>query len=333
MLQPNTLPLPAIPEGWQALHHSILPDGTLAVVVTDVDLASEWSRLSAADGQADPPSRINELTKLGWARLLTGGVGGWQEGPGFPLETPHPIFSRFADGRWLVVGSRTRSEPNARIFAADGALLERFLLGDGIDHIVIDNADRIWVGWFDEGMFGNRGWQVPGHEWPPSSNGVACFTADGALAELPVWPEKAGMIADCYALTPAGSGVWASPYTEFPLVRFVPGKPVRWWRSQLAGPKAIAINGTYALVAGGYGDDAARLVLVQLGGTGNGEDAAPLATWRMPLRPAPPSQNDWSPVWERPALLTGRDDTLHLVDDSKWYQWRVADSIAALANA
>ena len=214
------------------------------------------------------------------------------------------------------------------MFAPDGALLARFMLGDGIEHIAIDSADRIWVGWFDEGMFGQE-WSVPGLEWPPCSNGVACFAPDGSVVDVPAWPKEAGIIADCYALTPTGSGVWTSPYTDFPLVRFVPGKPTRWWRSEIAGPKAIAVEGTHALVAGGYRDDAAQLVLIKLEGPGNGEEAIPIATWRMPLRPAPPAKNEWAPVWERPALLTGRGDTLHLIDDGKWFQWRVADAVAA----
>jgi hypothetical protein len=44
---------------------------------------------------------------------------------------------------------------------------------------------------------------------------------------------------------------------------------------------------------------------------GNGEDAVPLATWRMPLRAARPAQNDWAPLWEQPALLAGRGETLY----------------------
>ncbi|MDH7975731.1 hypothetical protein QH494_26390 [Sphingomonas sp. AR_OL41] len=321
--------LSPIQTGWQALHHAILADGTLAVVVTDVDLAKEWMRIYASNGQIAPPSRIDRLTKSGRAQLLTWGADGWQDGPIFPLETPHPRVDRFSDGRWLMVGSRTRRKPNARVISSDGALLGRFMLGDGIEHIAIDSADRIWVGWFDEGMFGG-GWSVPGMEWPPSSNGVACFAPDGSVVEVPSWPEEAGMIADCYVLTPAGSGVWTSPYTDFPLVRFVPGEPARWWRNELAGPKAIAVDATYALVAGGYRDDAARLALVHLDEPGSGQPAVPLATWRMPLRPAPPPLNDWAPVWETPSLLTGRDSTLHLIDDGKWHQWRVADAVAAL---
>lgn len=329
-MSPHTTSLLSpIPNGWQALHHAILADGTLAVAVTDVDLASEWKRIFASDGELAPPSRIDRLAINGRACMLTWDADGWRNGPTFSLETPHPLVDRFADGRWLVVGARTRGELNARVLAPDGALLGRFMLGDGIEHIAVDNADRIWVGWFDEGMF-SKEWSVPGFEWPPSSNGVACFTPDGSVVDVPSWPEEAGSIADCYALTPAGSGVWASPYTEFPLVRFVPGKPTRWWRSKLAGTRAIAVDGAHALVAGGYGDDAARLALIKLEEPGNGHEAVPLATWRMPLRWAPSSQNEWAPVWEAPALLTGRGSSLHLVDHGRWHQWRVADAVSAL---
>jgi len=331
MLPYTTSLLSPISTGWQPLRHAILSDGTLAVAATDVDLASEWARIFASDGPVDSPSRIDRLVQSGCAYLTTWGPEGWQNGPTFPLETPHPLVDRFTDGRWLVVGSRTRGEPNARVLAPDGALLARFMLGDGIEHVAIDSADRIWVGWFDEGIFG-EGWSLPGLESSPSSNGIACFAADGSVVDVPPWPKEAGFIADCYALTPTGSGVWTSPYTDFPLVRFVPGKPTRWWRSELAGPKAIAVDGAHALVAGGYGDDAARLALIQLEEPGNGEEAVPLATWRMPLRSAPPAQNDWAPVWASPALLTGHGSTLHLVDDSTWHQWRVADAVGALGD-
>ena len=160
-------------------------------------------------------------------------------------------------------------------------------------------------------------------EWPPSSNGVACFTPDGSIVDVPTWPEEAGFIADCYALTPAGSGAWASPYTDFPLVRFVPGKATRWWRNEFAGAKAIAIDGNHMLLAGGYGSDAARLALVELDQRGSGEAAATLATWQMPLRLAGS---------EKSMLLTGRSDTLHLIDGDRWHQWRVGDAVTALAH-
>lgn len=320
--------LPTLNPNWQPVTYTVFADGTLAVLTADGDLAGEHQRIRAAfqtSVSPDPPSRLIELGAIGTARIWTLTEGGWIERATFPLETPFPQFDRLSDGLWLVAASRSRGEPNARVLAPDGLVLDRLTLGDGIEHLAIDAEDRIWIGWFDEGMFGNDGWQVPGLEWPPSSNGVACFANDGAVFPLPIWPAEAGMIADCYALNVMGPGAWACPYTEFPLVHFVPGKPVRWWRNTLAGPRAIAIEGKHALLAGGYGEEASRLVLVELGEPGLGEEAAVLATWVLPLRRLPPSDNEWAPVWGDPSLLTGRGDTLHLVDDGVWYRWRVRD--------
>lgn len=103
----------------------------------------------------------------------------------------------------------------------------------------------------------------------------------------------------------------------------MPSLAARWWRNELVGAKAIAIDGNHILLAGGYGSDAARLALIELDQRGSGEAAVPLATWQMPLRLAGP---------ERPTLLTGRGDTLHLIDGDKWHRWRVDDAISALAH-
>ena len=210
------------------------------------------------------------------------------------------------------MGTRALADANARVLDADGRVLGRFMLGDGIEHVAIDAADRIWVGWFDQGMFGNNDWRVPGQEWAPSSNGVACFADDGTLLPLPTWPEEAGSIVDCYAMNAMGHGAWTCPYKHFPLVHFVPGNPTHWWRNGVAGPKAIAIDGSHALLAGGYGGEANRVALVSLDGTGRGEAARQLANWSLPMRPRK-AASEWEPVWERPTLLAGRGDVLHLV--------------------
>ena len=160
------------------------------------------------------------------------------------------------------------------MLAPDGVVLDRLTIGDEIEHVAIDAEDRVRVGWFDEGMVGNDGWRVPGQEWSPSSNGVARFTADGVLLPLPGWPVEAGTIADCYALNVVGASAWACPYNKFPLVRFVPGEPARWWRTNIRGSKAIAVDGKHALLAGGYQKEANRLALVDLVENGVGEQAS-----------------------------------------------------------
>jgi hypothetical protein len=317
----------SLPVGWQPVSRAILADGTLAVLGADVDLDSEHRRIHAAllaSVAPDPPSRIRELAASATARIWIAGPTGWTGGPTFPLETPFPIIDRFGDGRWLVVGARTSVGPNARVLSADGTVLGRFMLGDGIEHVVIDQSNCIWVAWFDEGVFGNEDWRIPGQEWPPANNGVACFAEDGALLELPIWPDEMGSVADCYALNTIGDGSWSCPYLDFPLVHCVPGKPIRWWRNGVTAPEAIAIDGSYVLLAGGYTGEANRLALVSLVGAGGGEHTQEIASWSLPMRPRT-AANEWEPVWEHPTLLVGRGDAIHLVDNDVWRVWRVAD--------
>jgi hypothetical protein len=322
--------LASLTQGWQPVSHAILADGVLAVIGADVDLEDEHRRLHAAwasSSPLDPPSQVFELAASGAARIWIAAPAGWTEGPIFPLENPFPNIDRFADGRWLVVGARTRGGANARVIGADGGELDRFMLGDGIEQVAIDQSDRIWVGWFDEGVFGNESWRVPGQEWPPSGHGLACFADDGALLMAPSWPSEAGYVADCYALNAVGRGAWSCPYMDFPLFHCVPDQPVRWWRNPVPGARAMAVDGARVLLAGGYGVEANRLVLLGLHGIGRGEDAREIASWSLPLHPRA-AANEWEPVWEPPTLLVGRGDAMHLIDGGVWRTWRVGDLTA-----
>lgn len=321
--------LPTLISGWQSVCYNVLADGTLAVLVTDADITGEQQRLEATDQAGSRPessSNMAELIAHANAQIWTAIANGpWMVGPSFPLETAYPQFARFGDGRWLIVATRTQDEPNARVLGSDGDLLARFMLGDGIEHIAIDTEERIWVGWFDQGIFGNRGWSLADHEWPPSSNGIGRFTDDGDVLPLPAWPTGVGPIDDCYALSVIGASAWVCPYMNFPLMHLVPGGKPRWWRSRVSGAEAIAIDGDYAVLAGGYTADANRLALIAIRGSGAGEYAPLRATWRLPLRRLPPSESTPGRVWHRPDLLTGCDDTIHLVDDGTWYRWRIQD--------
>lgn len=52
-------------------------------------------------------------------------------------------------------------EQNARVFGRDGSLIREFCLGDGIGNISVTEDNHIWCGYFDEGIFGNYGWDIP----------------------------------------------------------------------------------------------------------------------------------------------------------------------------
>ena len=321
-----------------------LSDGSLGLLYADADLADAWLRQLAGDTLVVSGKTLSRPFEL--AASARGLIRRWngRELAGhceFPLETPLPLFDRFPDGRWLVVGSRSIGGPNARALTEDGALISRFFLGDGIEHVGIDADHQIWVGWFDEGVFGNGDWKGD-WEWPPSSQGIACFSSDGVPLAPIVIPKDSGGVADCYAMNVGAGGNWFVPYTEFPILNLERERPARWWKSDqrgwwkadLSGARALAVDGAHALVAGGSGRASHILRLVSLDGQGNGERAEVIATWFLPLHKRKPLAGEAAEVaayhvWEQPSLLSGRGDTLHLIQGPEWRQWRVSDALNA----
>lgn len=333
ILKGTEVALSPLPAGWQLVTAAVLADGKLALLATDVDLTHEWRR----DAKGLVLGKPDEVAARAKARVWCFDGERLLDGPSFALESPLPCVDRFDDGRWLVVARRTGSD-NARLLAPDGQLLARFMLGDGIAHVGVDHHNRIWVGWFDEGVSGNDGWRVPNEEWPPSSQSIGLFSADGDYKGLPAFPKSLEIIADCYALNIAGDGAWACSYKDFPLSQWQPNGPVRWWSNENAGPSALAVSNGNALLAGGYGSDANRLALVTLDEEGQGGAARTVATWRLPLMPRLPQQNEHPDIakhhpWQHPTLLAGRGDTIHLVVDGTWHRWRVSDALIAASSS
>ncbi|WP_186579517.1 hypothetical protein [Aquibacillus kalidii] len=102
----------------------------------------------------------------------------------------------FSDGTILIVQVRCSKdgndiERNARRYNPNGQLIEAFTLGDGIEHVQIDDKDTIWVSYFDEGIFGTSEW-----EYPMGSDGLIAYTIGGDK----LWGASQYGIIDCYAL-------------------------------------------------------------------------------------------------------------------------------------
>jgi hypothetical protein len=75
----------------------------------------------------------------------------------------HPHVQPLPDGGVLLVGARCRwrdgaAESNAATYDAEGELLREGVLGDGIEDVQTTPSGEIWVSYFDEGVYGNRGW-------------------------------------------------------------------------------------------------------------------------------------------------------------------------------
>ena len=64
-----------------------------------------------------------------------------------------------------MASARSDGSVNARVLDQSGSELRRLGLGDCIEHIKIDESGLIWVGWFDQGVIGNKKWSYPGYRW------------------------------------------------------------------------------------------------------------------------------------------------------------------------
>jgi hypothetical protein len=160
------------------------------------------------------------------------------------------------------------AEQNAVLVDEDGQVRRRLTLGDGIADLRTTADDSIWASYFDEGVFGNYGWNSPGPR-PIGAAGLVRF--DGSGEPRGAYDAAAAGtddICDAYALNVEPDGtVWVYFYTEFPIVRWRAGQYTRW-ACGLGGARAIAVRDDRALLVGNYDKPAlARTVQLRSDGT------------------------------------------------------------------
>ncbi len=139
-------------------------------------------------------------------------------------------------------------DKNGRVYSSNGELVREILLGDGIQHVQTTPTGMIWTSFFDEGVFGNRGWNNP----VGSSGRVAWYSHGSKLHEFHP-ADGLDSICDCYALNvESDSSTWLYYYTEFPLVHLRDHQIESHWRMPIAGSGAFAVSDGFALFTGGY---------------------------------------------------------------------------------
>jgi hypothetical protein len=230
------------------------------------------------------------------------------------LTLAHPTVQPMPEGRILVVGARARwhadgPDRNAVIYGPDGGVLAEATVGDGVSHVQTTPHGNVWVGYFDEGVYGNYGWGGPGAPEPIGSPGLIKYGPD----LLPDWhfspAEHGGVdaIADCYALNLDAETAWVYYYSDFPIVRIHDGR-VHGWTTTVSGAKAFITDGHQVAFVGGYGTDNHRIITGVLRDT----RFSVTAEYRLTLP-------DGQPL---PATLAieGRGRDLHVVTETNWYR-------------
>jgi hypothetical protein len=226
------------------------------------------------------------------------------------IPVAHPSIQPLPGGRVLAVGARCRWRPegpdqNAVIYDSQGQIEASGTVGDGVQHVMTTPSGQIWIGYFDEGIFGNYGWGSPGPE-PLGVWGLVRFNSDFDRT----WQfttDAAPRIDDCYALNVIGEGAWTCYYSDFPIVR-ISDEKVRPWTNSVTRSAAIVVGGSNVALVGGGRDDRSRYVVGPLG-----QDSFEATRTAQVVLP------DGSPLPGN-AREIGRGNELHVIVDNTWYK-------------
>ena len=209
------------------------------------------------------PERINGMfvdTRADTEYRGLGIAADWQDGTilgweqyDFGMHEMNYHFIQPVGEDILLLGARARryrdgsADQNAVIVDRYGRKLHKMCLGDGIESCAVTRDGRIVTSYFDEGVFGNFGW-----DQPVGSCGLIVWDRDGNA----VWKNRAYSICDCYAMNlDDQENLWFYYYDEFNLVR-TDFKSKDWaFKPRRDGITAFLVtaSGRGLLTDGGYG--------------------------------------------------------------------------------
>jgi hypothetical protein len=235
------------------------------------------------------------------------------------VSISYPLIQTLPGDRVILVGARcTRfpdgsAELNARVYRFDGSFDAQFCLGDGIEHFQVDKQGQLWVGYSDEGVYGNFGWggyggdKVP-QDIPIGAFGLVCFDSTGKKLWEYRAPNGFDPISDCYSLNVADDKVWLCYYTGFPIARIDSDRSIAAWPSDLSGPTQLAVSGNAVLAFGGYEGHRTDCSLVKL------EEGS--ASSQTLVKLVLPHGVDLAKC-----TVLGRGPLLHVLSDHEWFSF------------
>jgi hypothetical protein len=141
---------------------------------------------------------------------------------------------------------RNKYDLNGKIFDLNGTLIKEILLGDGMQDMKVTDKDVIWTSYFDEGVFGNYGWNNP-----VGAYGLRAWNQDGEAVYIHNNSDD-NFICDCYALNVVNDNeVWFYYYCDFLLGKITGGK-IDYYDPKISGADGFLIYDRYVLFRGGY---------------------------------------------------------------------------------
>lgn len=140
---------------------------------------------------------------------------------------------------------------NGIVIDRGGNVKKYICFGDGILNCIVRKDNSIITSYFDEGIFGNYGWEYP--VTPIGNSGLILWDKDGNI----LWENKKYDISDCYAISlDTKENLWFYYYTDFNLVKTDFHNNDELYASKLHGSSGFVVNSNLDkfLFRGGYGD-------------------------------------------------------------------------------
>ncbi|MEU7278144.1 hypothetical protein AB0A69_05035 [Streptomyces sp. NPDC045431] len=166
-----------------------------------------------------------------------------------------PMIDALPDGGFVLAAGRSRpDEQHVQVFDALGKPSWTFRVGDGIEHLLADEAGDLWVGYFDEGVYGDD---------PLSRPGLRRWSGTGEPQWAYAPPAGNQYIWDVYSLNVDGDAAWSTPYGAGPLLE-VRGEEVRVRSAPVRMATALAVHGDQVVFLSGSGKPADLLTYGRL---------------------------------------------------------------------
>jgi len=311
MLQ-QVSPSPTAPVGFVVAAQSVSAAGTgLFFFVEKGAYEDIFSRTTNAGGASFP----NTKTAVPYHGLLIKIGPDYQEQTKIEgLDVTNPMIDLFPSGDIVIVGPRAcryrdgSTDLNCIVYSAQGALLRSFLVGDGVQDAFADRLGRIWVSYFDEGIFGNLGWGNEDDAKPMGSSGLNCFDKYGKV----IWnfnqANSGETLVDCYAMNVDGAKTWIYFLDGFPLFEIADDFQTRRWDVGLEGCGSLAVSETRLLFTGQYNDSPGTVYIAHWKNDSIGQ-----------FRKTRLVKPDGRPTAK--ASLVCRGSILNYFDDEGWFQF------------
>ena len=199
-------------------------------------------------------------------------------------------------------------EENARVYDKNGHLIRSFCLGDGIEHVYVTKNQEIWTGYFDEGVFGNYGWEVP-----VGRSGLVGWDASGRKMDS-LEEDKEYSIFECLSLNSAADGgIWFFFSIDSKIGVRKEGRTLYYSPKGIDFFRAFAVNGETIIAYPGMGGR----VLFELQREG---DAYRIVHKLELIKP------DGTPV--EPQLVSNRESMLLFLDGDELYLYEAKSGVS-----